>query len=270
MRPLALLYEELLSYVASVTSAKESASDAELRLKWVEKERWVRLTSPNYSRLLPVNALKRRPLVSGPGGKDLSCLLRFLADVDVRFDNNGDSDGLNAMIGLLQTPEANGGPAAFSGTIQVMKWCDELLGGASGSGRLTVVAPLLAHQLAWLKAETLTRFVVRTALKTPLSSGTSTSCSTNHVKEDDELVAAILMRPSAPRLIQLPDRYEQLFAVYGGIGQDDAAICAQCSQRPRNPALCLLCGAFVCVNNVCCVTKSPGVRIRYELTQVNT
>ena len=248
------------------SSLSASESDVEPQLQWMQKKNWLKRVSPDYSRLLPANVIKRRPLVSS-GGKHLSCLLRFMADS--QLETKGDESGLNAVLDLIQTPVSDDGFVAFDGMSQVMKWCDELLRVDSGE-RLMAFGPLLSHQLAWLRPEALTHFFVNCTFKKPLSNATTASPTTNVVNDGSELVKALLLGPSAPRMVQLPDRYEELFAVYGGAGQGDGmAICGQCGQRPRDPALCLLCGAFICLNNVCCVTKLSGIRIHYELSQVS-
>ncbi|XP_076603037.1 E3 ubiquitin-protein ligase ubr3 [Chaetodon auriga] len=51
---------------------------------------------------------------------------------------------------------------------------------------------------------------------------------------------------AAPRLLQLPDNYNIIFQYY------HRKACAACKKVPKDPALCLVCGAFVCLKGVCC------------------
>ncbi|KAM9486778.1 E3 ubiquitin-protein ligase ubr3 isoform 1-T1 [Clarias gariepinus] len=56
---------------------------------------------------------------------------------------------------------------------------------------------------------------------------------------------------SAPRLLQLPDNYNTIFQYY------HRKSCTMCNKTPKDPALCLVCGAFVCLKGLCC--KQQGV-----------
>ncbi|XP_035378865.1 E3 ubiquitin-protein ligase ubr3 isoform X1 [Electrophorus electricus] len=56
---------------------------------------------------------------------------------------------------------------------------------------------------------------------------------------------------SAPRLLQLPDNYNTIFQHY------HRKACSACSKTPKDPALCLVCGAFVCLKGLCC--KQQGL-----------
>ncbi|XP_062861550.1 E3 ubiquitin-protein ligase ubr3 isoform X2 [Trichomycterus rosablanca] len=56
---------------------------------------------------------------------------------------------------------------------------------------------------------------------------------------------------SAPRLLQLPDNYNTIFQYY------HRKPCSVCNKTPKDPALCLVCGAFVCLKGLCC--KQQGV-----------
>ena len=113
----------------------------------MQKKNWLIRVSPDYSRLLPANVIKRKPLVSGGGGKHRSCLLRFMADS--QLETNVDESGLNAVLDLLQTSVSDDGlrVVTFDGSSQAMRWCYELLRVGSGE-RLMAVGPLLSHQLA--------------------------------------------------------------------------------------------------------------------------
>uniref|UniRef100_A0A3Q3LCK0 E3 ubiquitin-protein ligase n=1 Tax=Mastacembelus armatus TaxID=205130 RepID=A0A3Q3LCK0_9TELE len=56
---------------------------------------------------------------------------------------------------------------------------------------------------------------------------------------------------AAPRLLQLPDNYNIIFQYY------HRKACTSCKKVPKDPALCLVCGAFVCLKGVCC--KQQGI-----------
>uniref|UniRef100_A0A8C8E2N7 E3 ubiquitin-protein ligase n=1 Tax=Oryzias sinensis TaxID=183150 RepID=A0A8C8E2N7_9TELE len=56
---------------------------------------------------------------------------------------------------------------------------------------------------------------------------------------------------AAPRLLQLPDNYNIIFQYY------HRKACTVCKKVPKDPALCLVCGAFVCLKGVCC--KQQGI-----------
>uniref|UniRef100_A0A8C3ATV7 E3 ubiquitin-protein ligase n=1 Tax=Cyclopterus lumpus TaxID=8103 RepID=A0A8C3ATV7_CYCLU len=56
---------------------------------------------------------------------------------------------------------------------------------------------------------------------------------------------------TAPRLLQLPDNYNIIFQYY------HRKACTACKKVPKDPALCLVCGAFVCLKGVCC--KQQGI-----------
>uniref|UniRef100_A0A8C6Q7G2 E3 ubiquitin-protein ligase n=1 Tax=Nothobranchius furzeri TaxID=105023 RepID=A0A8C6Q7G2_NOTFU len=49
-----------------------------------------------------------------------------------------------------------------------------------------------------------------------------------------------------PRLLQLPDNYNIIFQYY------HRKACTVCKKVPKDPALCLVCGTFVCLKGVCC------------------
>ncbi|KAL0183597.1 hypothetical protein M9458_019293, partial [Cirrhinus mrigala] len=56
---------------------------------------------------------------------------------------------------------------------------------------------------------------------------------------------------AAPRLLHLPDNYNTIFQYY------HRKSCTSCGKTPKDPALCLVCGAFVCLKGHCC--KQQGV-----------
>uniref|UniRef100_A0A8C4N9D5 E3 ubiquitin-protein ligase n=2 Tax=Eptatretus burgeri TaxID=7764 RepID=A0A8C4N9D5_EPTBU len=49
-----------------------------------------------------------------------------------------------------------------------------------------------------------------------------------------------------PHLLQLPESYNTIFQYY------HRRPCHACSKVPKDPALCLVCGAFVCLKGACC------------------
>uniref|UniRef100_W5KV98 E3 ubiquitin-protein ligase n=1 Tax=Astyanax mexicanus TaxID=7994 RepID=W5KV98_ASTMX len=56
---------------------------------------------------------------------------------------------------------------------------------------------------------------------------------------------------TAPHLLQLPDNYNTIFQYY------HRKSCSVCNKTPKDPALCLVCGAFVCLKGLCC--KQQGI-----------
>ncbi|XP_041933133.1 E3 ubiquitin-protein ligase ubr3 isoform X1 [Alosa sapidissima] len=56
---------------------------------------------------------------------------------------------------------------------------------------------------------------------------------------------------AAPRLLQLPENYNTIFQYY------HRKACTSCNKVPKDPALCLVCGAFVCLKGLCC--KQQGI-----------
>ncbi|XP_077304089.1 E3 ubiquitin-protein ligase UBR3 isoform X2 [Lithobates pipiens] len=49
-----------------------------------------------------------------------------------------------------------------------------------------------------------------------------------------------------PRLLQLPEIYNSIFQYY------HRKACSVCTKVPKDPALCLVCGTFVCLKGLCC------------------
>jgi hypothetical protein len=49
-----------------------------------------------------------------------------------------------------------------------------------------------------------------------------------------------------PHLLALPERYDEIFRTYRH------QQCAKCHNTPKDPALCLICGAFLCFRESCC------------------
>uniref|UniRef100_A0A4W3IXI8 E3 ubiquitin-protein ligase n=1 Tax=Callorhinchus milii TaxID=7868 RepID=A0A4W3IXI8_CALMI len=55
---------------------------------------------------------------------------------------------------------------------------------------------------------------------------------------------------SSPSLLQLPENYNTIFQYY------HRKACVHCSKVPKDPALCLVCGTFVCLKGHCCKQQS--------------
>ena len=262
LRPLALLYECCLNLVAHYDEQSG---------EWVQTPG----AGADYSQLLSNSILKRRWASARCSTLRLLGLLKRDA---------AERPGLEDLLSLVRAPCS---PAAASASWRTAPrfledWCDELLScsASGGSGAVSVsasvrasVAPLLANQLSWLHAAALTQFALR-------CSSSAAGAGLGGDPQNRELRALLYMRPSAPRLLQLPSSYEQLFALYSGIaheiGSSEAArnvtscLCARCGRRPEFPALCLICGSLLCMKGNCCVTKTKtGRRNLYEVTQVS-
>ncbi|XP_066544648.1 E3 ubiquitin-protein ligase ubr3 isoform X2 [Amia ocellicauda] len=55
---------------------------------------------------------------------------------------------------------------------------------------------------------------------------------------------------SAPHLLHLPENYNTIFQYY------HRKACTVCNKVPKDPALCLVCGTFVCLKGLCCKQQS--------------
>uniref|UniRef100_A0A803T6Q2 E3 ubiquitin-protein ligase n=1 Tax=Anolis carolinensis TaxID=28377 RepID=A0A803T6Q2_ANOCA len=53
-----------------------------------------------------------------------------------------------------------------------------------------------------------------------------------------------------PHLLQLPENYNTIFQYY------HRKSCSVCSKVPKDPAICLVCGTFVCLKGLCCKQQS--------------
>ncbi|KAL8183446.1 UNVERIFIED_CONTAM: E3 ubiquitin-protein ligase ubr3 [Gekko kuhli] len=53
-----------------------------------------------------------------------------------------------------------------------------------------------------------------------------------------------------PRLLQLPENYNTIFQYY------HRKSCSVCTKVPKDPAVCLVCGTFVCLKGLCCKQQS--------------
>uniref|UniRef100_A0A673WAV8 E3 ubiquitin-protein ligase n=1 Tax=Salmo trutta TaxID=8032 RepID=A0A673WAV8_SALTR len=56
---------------------------------------------------------------------------------------------------------------------------------------------------------------------------------------------------ASPHLLHLPDNYNTIFQYY------HKKACTACKKVPKDPALCLICGTFVCLKGLCC--KQQGI-----------
>ncbi|KAK9767314.1 E3 ubiquitin-protein ligase ubr1 [Basidiobolus ranarum] len=66
-----------------------------------------------------------------------------------------------------------------------------------------------------------------------------------------------LNHPCIFELIPLPGRLDALFQV------SSSTICRRCGKVPSNPALCLLCGIFLCSQSDCCIDGKRGECYRH-------
>nr|XP_021482782.1 E3 ubiquitin-protein ligase UBR3-like [Meriones unguiculatus] len=53
-----------------------------------------------------------------------------------------------------------------------------------------------------------------------------------------------------PHLLQLPENYNTIFQYY------HRKTCSVCTKVPKDPAVCLVCGTFVCLKGLCCKQQS--------------
>ncbi|KAJ1862510.1 E3 ubiquitin-protein ligase ubr1, partial [Coemansia sp. RSA 2703] len=65
-------------------------------------------------------------------------------------------------------------------------------------------------------------------------------------------MAIPISMPTLYSLVDLPDRFEVLFE------RSAKAFCPRCNGVPSDPALCLLCGGFVCAQSFCCEEDGIG------------
>ncbi|XP_031559765.1 E3 ubiquitin-protein ligase UBR3-like [Actinia tenebrosa] len=56
----------------------------------------------------------------------------------------------------------------------------------------------------------------------------------------------------SPKMIQLPERYDLVIQHYRKLK------CTTCDTKPDDPAVCLVCGRFVCLQGMCCVSTDEG------------
>ncbi|KAK7479151.1 hypothetical protein BaRGS_00029592 [Batillaria attramentaria] len=72
-------------------------------------------------------------------------------------------------------------------------------------------------------------------------------------REIDESLLGIDDKWESPRLLALPERYYEIFTLYRH------HTCARCQRVPKDPAICLICGAFLCFRENCCVNEATNV-----------
>ncbi|KAJ2611062.1 E3 ubiquitin-protein ligase ubr1 [Coemansia sp. RSA 1365] len=65
-------------------------------------------------------------------------------------------------------------------------------------------------------------------------------------------MAVPVAMPTLYSLVDLPDRFEILFE------RSAKSFCPRCNGIPSDPALCLLCGSFVCAQSFCCEEDGVG------------
>uniref|UniRef100_A0A8D0CHZ5 E3 ubiquitin-protein ligase n=1 Tax=Scleropages formosus TaxID=113540 RepID=A0A8D0CHZ5_SCLFO len=70
--------------------------------------------------------------------------------------------------------------------------------------------------------------------------------------QTDQTVSLLVQDPqwAAPSLLQLPENYNTIFQYY------HRKACSSCKRVPKDPALCLVCGTFVCLKGTCCKQQS--------------
>ncbi|KAJ1666955.1 E3 ubiquitin-protein ligase ubr1 [Coemansia sp. RSA 1646] len=76
--------------------------------------------------------------------------------------------------------------------------------------------------------------------------GSSLSLGAGHT------MAVPVNMPTLFSLVELPDRFEDLFE------RSAKAFCPRCNGVPSDPALCLLCGTFICAQSFCCEEDGIG------------
>ncbi|CAG5130488.1 unnamed protein product [Candidula unifasciata] len=62
-----------------------------------------------------------------------------------------------------------------------------------------------------------------------------------------------------PSLIKLHKRYYQIFQMYR------SSKCAHCGNSPKDPAICLVCGKFLCFREMCCQQESVYESVRHSI-----
>ncbi|XP_009707870.1 PREDICTED: E3 ubiquitin-protein ligase UBR3-like, partial [Cariama cristata] len=71
-------------------------------------------------------------------------------------------------------------------------------------------------------------------------------------RHPDQAKALLIQEPKwdLPRLLQLPENYNTIFQYY------HRKTCTVCTKVPKDPAVCLVCGTFVCLKGLCCKQQS--------------
>lgn len=76
---------------------------------------------------------------------------------------------------------------------------------------------------------------------------------TSFTERHAEQGKALLIQESRwklPHLLQLPENYNTIFQYY------HRKTCSVCTKVPKDPAVCLVCGTFVCLKGLCCKQQS--------------
>ncbi|KAG9460222.1 hypothetical protein GDO78_023207, partial [Eleutherodactylus coqui] len=84
-------------------------------------------------------------------------------------------------------------------------------------------------------------------------------------EQQPDQVDALLIQETKwdlPRLLQLPEVYNTIFQYY------HRKVCGVCTKVPKDPALCLVCGTFVCLKGLCCKQQNvcECVLVRHRRT----
>ncbi|XP_074857119.1 E3 ubiquitin-protein ligase UBR3 isoform X3 [Carettochelys insculpta] len=71
-------------------------------------------------------------------------------------------------------------------------------------------------------------------------------------RHTEQVKALLIQEPKwdLPCLLQLPENYNTIFQYY------HRKTCTVCSKVPKDPAVCLVCGTFVCLKGLCCKQQS--------------
>ncbi|KAI9474806.1 hypothetical protein BDB00DRAFT_879700 [Zychaea mexicana] len=125
----------------------------------------------------------------------------------------------------------------------LMGWCkhyyneqQELVPeGSATSPTTTIVAPTIAG--------------TGSGASTATSGSPTTTAMTGTLVRQPKLA---LRLPTPYYLVSLPYRMDQLFE------ESSRRVCRKCGNLPENPALCLICGTFVCARRYCCTENHRG------------
>lgn len=96
--------------------------------------------------------------------------------------------------------------------------------------------------------------------------GLSAACSWHACVFSSPVKTLLVQDPqwAAPRLLQLPDNYNIIFQYY------HRKACTACKKVPKDPALCLVCGAFVCLKGACCKQQGTCECVLVSLLERST
>ncbi|RUS18204.1 hypothetical protein BC937DRAFT_89041 [Endogone sp. FLAS-F59071] len=83
----------------------------------------------------------------------------------------------------------------------------------------------------------------------------------NHSRlpEKSVLGRITLNHPAIFNLVELPHRFETL------LEESSKHVCSNCNTVPQDPAICLLCGTFVCFQSFCCLEDEIGECSRHRV-----